>query len=182
MFRTGIGKTRLYIGMIRSLKLLYAQALNQLETVAFNGVDAVYFLGLFRENHCTVFFETGTHIGATTSFMANAGIEVYTTEVDPIYRAFAKFNLTPYKTCLLLNEGSLQNLLDILALTIYPHNVRPFFYLDAHNGGETPLAEELAAIEALPAYVCVVDDYKDYRQIMPIPNEVKNNKAIFIKG
>jgi hypothetical protein len=106
--------------------------------------------------------ETGSYRGTTTEYLGRAGLPVFTVEYSPRNFAFVlrrfwrhrdiKVFLGDSRTCLRrLFGGQLRRFLGgVIA-----------FYLDAHWGGDLPLAEEIEIIFGLcPKAVVVVDDFE----------------------
>lgn len=116
----------------------------------FHELNAIY-----RFRHA---FESGTHRGTTTQFLASAiHGRVWTVEIDPWSFGFccARFCLDRRVRTIF---GDSRHVLEHLA----PRWAKAgpnFFYLDAHWGGELPLRREIQTILAAdPRAVVVIDD------------------------
>ena len=104
------------------------------------------------------FVETGTHFGFTTRHLASYGVPVFTVELDPGIRLFAKRRLRDRPNVTLIH-GNSNVALEWLASGAAIH--RPLLYLDAHAPGELPLAAELETILARwQDFALVIDDFK----------------------
>jgi hypothetical protein len=106
--------------------------------------------------------ETGTYLGATTEFMAETNIPLYTIESNPRNYGFARARLwrRPNLTMRLGDSrAQLQALFDgpLRSMT----NKTIFVYLDAHWNADLPLGEELDIVfDNCPASVVMIDDFQ----------------------
>ena len=106
--------------------------------------------------------ETGTYLGTTTEFMAQAGVPVYTIEANRRNYGFSLARLRR-KPNVMLRLGDSRG--ELRALFEGPLRCESdevlFAYLDAHWNAELPLAEELEIIfSRCPAAIVMVDDFQ----------------------
>ena len=103
-------------------------------------------------------FETGTHRGHTTPFLARVfGCDIWTAEVEPTSAASARgrFSRSP---AIHPVEGDSPTVL--AGLTDHFGPGRTFFYLDAHWRAQLPLWDELAVVFAYaPDPIVMIDDF-----------------------
>jgi hypothetical protein len=104
--------------------------------------------------------ETGTYRGTTTHWLAQFGLPVLTTEINPRYHAFSKKRLSRFANVELYKSDSL-TFLPTLKKRKELHEVPVFFYLDAHWHKHLPLREEIEMIMGLFSKpVIMIDDFK----------------------
>jgi predicted O-methyltransferase YrrM len=126
----------------------------------FNGQEnrkAVFKEIISRISFDTV-LETGTWIGNSTGFMAEATrLPVHTCEINDLYQAVAKKRLSDLHNISYYRCDSRQFLKE-MSLRTYIET--PFIYLDAHWYADLPLAEELEIIaKRWKDFVILVDDF-----------------------
>lgn len=106
-------------------------------------------------------FETGTHLGTTTEFMAQFGLPVLSVESHPRNFGFASARLRRVKNVELAHGDSRDFLRDKLAGDAGRPGDVVLAYLDAHRSEDLPLAEELDIIfTERPLAVAMIDDFK----------------------
>jgi len=114
-----------------------------------------------REIKPTSLVETGTYLGASTSFMAKnfPNILVYTCEInDKNYRKSIK-NLRKYKNVKIIKGNSPEFLQKMINKKLLGE--RPLFFLDAHWEKYWPLEEEIKIITTnCKSAVILIDDFK----------------------
>jgi hypothetical protein len=120
------------------------------------------FLSLIFTCRPAAIIETGTHVGASTEFMAEVSkLPVYSVEVDARYFGFAKMRLRKRRNVQLSFGDSRAFLTNFISRDAARYIGRPLlFYLDAHWGKDLPLSEELAIIFASFLHAIVmIDDF-----------------------
>jgi predicted O-methyltransferase YrrM len=104
--------------------------------------------------------ETGTFRGATTKFLAEFGIPVYTVEAEPRYHAFAELKLRSLRNRVHLTLGDSRSFLRQLASDAAFPKDSVLFYLDAHWNADLPLAKEIDTVfTSWRRSIIVVDDF-----------------------
>jgi predicted O-methyltransferase YrrM len=105
--------------------------------------------------------ETGTFLGTTTEFMAEAGLPVFTIEAHPRSFGFALARLRPCRNVTLLKGDSRAMLRSLFDGPLRRSgNGTLLFYLDAHWNDDLPLAEEVDLVfRRCPGAVVIVDDF-----------------------
>jgi hypothetical protein len=130
----------------------------------FNGQSArcALFREIVAKLRPRVIVETGTHLGTTTEYMAQAGLPVFTVEADPRNYGFVRARFWRTGNITLLFGDSRAGLCKLLdgPLRDMAH-LTLFFYLDAHWNADLPLAEELEIVfgRCLAAIV-MLDDFE----------------------
>jgi len=112
---------------------------------------------LLREFAPRAVIETGTFLGFTTRWLAERGLDTYTVEVSPRFRAAGRFALRDLDNVTMIWGDSAAAMRHLAA---GGRIARPFAYLDAHWEEDLPLNDELDCIlstweEALVA----IDDF-----------------------
>ena len=103
--------------------------------------------------------ETGTYRGNTTKFLADRLPHVVSIEINPRYVSFARLRLRARKNVKIIEGDSVGHLPAILRQQQAGKPV--FVYLDAHWGGNLPLAKELRILEdSALDYAAAIDDFK----------------------
>lgn len=130
----------------------------------FNG--QVYRQTLFRtlveRLKPVAIIETGTYLGTTTAFMAEAGVPIFTIETDPYSYGFAQGRL---RQCPNVSLRLGDSRAELSALFSGSHrSIRTqtlFAYLDAHWNADLPLVEELEIVFAqCSGAIVMVDDFQ----------------------
>ena len=102
--------------------------------------------------------ETGTYFGFTSRYLASYGLPVYTVELDPGIRLFAKRTLRGRPNVTLVHGDSATALGWIASASGIR---RPLLYLDAHSPRGLPLEAELnTVLDRWPDFVLLIDDFK----------------------
>jgi predicted O-methyltransferase YrrM len=119
------------------------------------------FTDLIRSIKFDVVIETGTWIGNTTGYMAEAsGLPVISTELTRRFHALAHNRLRHLEGIRLVNADS-RHFLQLLAADEKLKDAFPFIYLDAHWYTDLPLNEEIDLIAATwKRFVVMIDDFK----------------------
>lgn len=106
--------------------------------------------------------ETGTYLGTTAEHMAQTGRPVFTIESDARTHAHARLRLRRHRNATLICGDSRAILRSLFAGPLQASANRTIFaYLDAHWGGDPPLAEEVDILFAhcAPA-IAMIDDFQ----------------------
>lgn len=129
----------------------------------FNGqtARAKLFQGLIASLHPRAIVETGTYLGTTTAFIAEAGLPIFTIEAHPRSFGFAQARLRSCRNVTLLKGDS-----RVMLRSLFDGPLRLkaegtlLFYLDAHWNDDLPLAEEIDLVfRRCPAAVVIIDDF-----------------------
>jgi hypothetical protein len=121
------------------------------------------FLSLIPACRPAAIVETGTHVGASTEFMAEVSkLPVYSVEADARSFGFAKMRLRKHRKVQLFLGDSRIFLRNFIASDGARYLGRPLlFYLDAHWGEDLPLSEELEIIFAsFSQAIVIIDDFQ----------------------
>jgi len=102
--------------------------------------------------------ETGTFVGTTTQYLCRLQptIDVYTSELNPIFHSIGKIRLIEHDNCHPHHEDSAVFLERISKQVA---DLCCFVYLDAHWGASNPLTRELNVIEGWRKWVVMIDDF-----------------------
>ncbi|MFQ5913300.1 MAG: hypothetical protein ACE5JS_08965 [Nitrospinota bacterium] len=118
-------------------------------------------LEMIRFFHTQSFFETGTHYGHSTFFVAwkTRGLKIYTCELkEEVYR-IAKSRLGHFPNISVANESSEKWLHRLLSESRILG--RPCFYLDAHWYDHWPLEDEVEIItHNVNQAIIIIDDFQ----------------------
>jgi predicted O-methyltransferase YrrM len=105
--------------------------------------------------------ETGTYRGATSAFLCQFGLPIYTVEINPRFFAFAALRLRQHRALIHMYEGDSPGFLRELAKNDKCPKSDVFFYLDAHCEEYLPLRDELEIIfNNWSNSVVMVDDFE----------------------
>lgn len=130
----------------------------------FNGQTArqALFVDILTKTGPHAIVETGTFLGATTEFMAQAGLPVFTIEAHPRNYGFARARFWRKRNVTLLYGDSRTGLHKLFDEALHPlSKLTIFFYLDAHWNDDLPLAEEIDIIFShCPLAVVIIDDFE----------------------
>ena len=130
----------------------------------FNGQTArqALFVDILIKTGPHAIVETGTFLGATTEFMSQAGLPVFTIEAHPRNYGFARARFWRKRNVKLLYGDSRTGLHKLFHRVLHPlSELTIFFYLDAHWNDDLPLAEEIDIIFShCPMAVVVIDDFE----------------------
>jgi len=131
---------------------------------AFNGQykRRELFLSLILACRPAAIIETGTHVGASTEFMAEVSkLPVYSVEADARCIGFAKMRLRKRRNVQLFLGDSRAFLRNFTAGDGAKYLGRPLlFYLDAHWRKDLPLSEELEIIfSSFLQAIVMIDDF-----------------------
>jgi hypothetical protein len=109
---------------------------------------------------CESIIETGTYLGNTTKYMANASsLPVYSCESNPAFFAIANRELAQSSSIELFFGDSRLFLKNLISQGV--HRRRSFFYLDAHWNQDLPLMTEIEIIvRNWDEFVLMVDDFQ----------------------
>jgi hypothetical protein len=121
------------------------------------------FLSLIHACRPVAIIETGTHVGASTEFMADMSkLPVYSVEADAQIFGFAKMRLLKHRNVQLSLGDSREFLMKFIATNSAKYTALPvLFYLDAHWGEDLPLLGELANIfSSFPQAIVLIDDFQ----------------------
>jgi len=121
------------------------------------------FLSLVYACRPVAIIETGTYLGDTTEFMANASkLPVYSVEADARTFGYAKMRLRKHCNVKLSLGDSCEFLKNFIASNGARYADLPvLFYLDAHWGKCLPLSDELTAIlVSFSRAVVMIDDFQ----------------------
>ncbi len=120
------------------------------------------FIALMARFTPSAIVETGTFKGTTTAFMSDAGVPVYTVEVNPRFFGFARMRLCRRRNVALRCQDSRSALRFWLDGELRQRaNDTIFFYLDAHWHDDLPLAAELAIVfERCQKAIVMIDDFR----------------------
>jgi hypothetical protein len=130
----------------------------------FNGqqVRAALFQSLIAKIHARAIVETGTYRGATTEFMAQTGLPIFTIESHARSYGFARARLFRHRNVFVRRGDS-----RIVLRQLFRGPLRKFtdqtvfWYLDAHWNDELPLAEEIDLVfNHYPAAAVMIDDFQ----------------------
>jgi|5B_taG_2_1085324.scaffolds.fasta_scaffold00043_36 hypothetical protein len=88
------------------------------------------------------FFETGTHIGISTSLLSEVFERVYSAEINESFYNKAKQNNINNKNVIIENRNSV----DLIRKNLQQEQKGVCFFLDAHWGNYWPLLDELRTI------------------------------------
>ena len=130
---------------------------------AFNGQDNRKRIvsDLFSRVSFNAIVETGTYGGATSAFLCQFGLPVYTVEINPRFFAFAALRLRQHRKLIHMHEGDSPSFLRELAKADECPKSNVFFYLDAHWREHLPLKDELEIIFSnWSNSVVMVDDFQ----------------------
>lgn len=130
---------------------------------AFNGQDnrKRIFSDLFNRIPFKAIVETGTYRGATSAFLCQSGLPVYTVEISARFFAFATLRLRRHRKLIHMHEGDSPRFLRKLAKADGFPKSNVFFYLDAHWREHLPLKDELEIIfNSWTNSVVMVDDFE----------------------
>jgi len=130
------------------------------DVVGFNG--QIIRKWIFRELMSLNFdaiVETGTFIGDTTGFMAEASqLPVYSCEINHRFHSLAKMRLADFDN-IHLEESDSRAFLEKLAKGILSQK-NIFFYLDSHWYEDLPLKDEIKVIaNNYSDFVIMIDDF-----------------------
>ncbi|MBI3589604.1 MAG: hypothetical protein HY093_04315 [Candidatus Liptonbacteria bacterium] len=115
---------------------------------------------IIEEFRPTALVETGTHKTTTTLFLAKLAstrMPIYTCEISGPYFRESRWRLHKAPGVIIQQLSSpvfVNRLVKQKAL-----GERPFFFLDAHSGGNVPLQEELRALSSLQQAIVIIDDF-----------------------
>ena len=130
----------------------------------FNGQTArqALFVDILTKTGPHAIVETGTFLGATTEFMSQAGLPVFTIEAHPRNYGFARARFWRKRNVKLLYGDSRTGLHKLFDGALHPlFRLTIFFYLDAHWNDDLPLAEEIDIIFShCPMAVVIIDDFE----------------------
>lgn len=130
----------------------------------FNGQTArqALFVNILTKTGPHAIVETGTFLGATTEFMSQAGLPVFTIEAHPRNYGFARARFWRKRNVKLLYGDSRTGLHKLFDGALHPlSRLTIFFYLDAHWNDDLPLAEEIDIIFShCPMAVVIIDDFE----------------------
>jgi hypothetical protein len=131
---------------------------------AFNGQPArrqLFELIVERIKPAAV-IETGTAFGATTQFMAQTKLPIFSVEEHPRRHGFARAKFRRQRNVMLFHQDSRSALRTLFDGALSGLTSRPlFFYLDAHWNEDLPLAEELEIIlQRCSSSVIMLDDFQ----------------------
>jgi hypothetical protein len=130
----------------------------------FNGQTArqALFVDLLTKSGPNAIVETGTFLGATTEFMSQAGLPVFTIEAHPRNYGFARARFWRRRNVKLVYGDSRTGLHKLFDGALHPlSGLTIFFYLDAHWNDDLPLAEEIDIIFShCPMAVVMIDDFE----------------------
>jgi hypothetical protein len=121
------------------------------------------FLSLILACRPVAIIETGTYVGASTEFIANASkLPVYSVEADARNFGFAKMRLRRNRNVQLSLGDSREFLMKFIACNAAKYEAHPLlFYLDAHWGEDLPLFDELANIfYSFSRAIVLIDDFQ----------------------
>ncbi|MFX0063170.1 MAG: hypothetical protein ACFFC7_13415 [Candidatus Hermodarchaeota archaeon] len=110
---------------------------------------------------CSDFVETGTFLGASTSFVAQRArsLKIFTCEINKDLYRIAKNKLESYKNVNICHCSSEKYILRLLKQKKLGN--LPLFFLDAHWGSYWPLLDELKLIiESRISAIILIDDFK----------------------
>jgi len=130
---------------------------------AFNGQDnrKRIFSDLINRVPFKAIVETGTYRGATSAFLCQSGLPVYTVEINPRFFAFAALRLRRHRKRIQMHQGDSPGFLRELAKADGCPKSNVFFYLDAHWREHLPLRDELEIIfNSWSNSVVMVDDFQ----------------------
>ena len=115
---------------------------------AFNGQRRrqELFAALVEKIRPGVIVETGTYLGTTTEFMAEAGVPIYSVESNPRYYGFARARLWRKRHVTIRHDDSRKALRAFFAAPLRSPGGSVLAYLDVHWNEELPLADELEII------------------------------------
>jgi predicted O-methyltransferase YrrM len=129
---------------------------------AFNGQERrqTLFDQLLQELKIVTIVETGTFRGTTTTYMANAGLPVFSCELRPRYFHYSSLRLANIPNIRLERADSRRFLRELLDENLLPPGPA-LFYLDAHWEHDLPVWEEVDQIFSRhPSPVIMVDDFR----------------------
>jgi hypothetical protein len=129
---------------------------------AFNGQERrqTLFDQLLQELKIVTVVETGTFRGATTDYMAKAGLPVFSCEFHPRYFYYSLLRLANIPNVRLERADSRCFLRELFGENRLPPGPA-LFYLDAHWERDLPLWEEVDQIFSRhPSPVIMVDDFR----------------------
>jgi hypothetical protein len=130
----------------------------------FNGqtVRQALFVDILTKTGPNAIVETGTFLGATTEYMSQAGLPVFTIEAHPRNYGFACARFWRKRNVKLLYGDSRPHLHKLFNGALHhPAGATIFFYLDAHWNDDLPLAEEIDIIFSYcPMAVIMIDDFE----------------------
>ncbi len=144
----------------REFKVLFAVFRDPAKSLPFNGQAARLravrdLLDLFEPDAVV---ETGTGLGATTSFFAGNLLPVYSIELKRIFLVAARFRLRSYRNVTLILGSSPEVLHRLAGQRLFQ---RPLAYLDAHWWESLPLqAEVRELLTGWGEVLILVDDFK----------------------
>ncbi|MFX1250866.1 MAG: hypothetical protein ACFFCZ_04545 [Promethearchaeota archaeon] len=110
---------------------------------------------------CSDFVETGTFLGASTSFVAQRArsLKIFTCEINKELYRIAKNKLESYKNVNICHCSSEKYILKLLRQKSLGN--LPLFFLDAHWGSYWPLLDELKLIiESRISAIILIDDFQ----------------------
>jgi hypothetical protein len=178
---------RLYLGDVMSvvldpaalakhvlLRLLSEQTIGMIDYIRspergagwgpFNGQTArqALFRDIIANTRPHAIVETGTFLGATTEFMSQTGLPIFTIELQPRNYGFVRARFWRRRNIKLLRGDSPAALRRLFDGALHPLSTRTlFFYLDAHWNDDLPLAEEIDIIfRRCPSAVAMIDDFQ----------------------
>jgi hypothetical protein len=130
----------------------------------FNGQTArqALFVDILIKTGPHAIVETGTSLGATTEFMSQAELPVFTIEARPRDYGFARARFWRKRNVKLLYGDSRMGLHKLFDGVLRPlSEFTIFFYLDAHWNDDLPLAGEIDIIfNHCPMAVVMIDDFE----------------------
>jgi hypothetical protein len=130
----------------------------------FNGQTArqALFVDILIKIGPHAIVETGTSLGATTEFMSQAELPVFTIEARPRDYGFARARFWRKRNVKLLYGDSRMGLHKLFDGVLRPlSELTIFFYLDAHWNDDLPLAGEIDIIfNHCPMAVVMIDDFE----------------------
>lgn len=130
----------------------------------FNGQTArqALFVDILTKTGPNAIVETGTFLGATTEYMSQAGLPVFTIEAHPRNYGFACARFWRKRNVKLLYGDSRPHLHKLFNGALHHlAGATIFFYLDAHWNDDLPLAEEIDIIFSYcPMAVIMIDDFE----------------------
>jgi hypothetical protein len=104
---------------------------------------------------CRTAIETGTFLGETTRWLGERFDRVFTIEAQGGFANIAKLRLENNPKITVIRGNTAIEFPELMKKTNGPF----FAYLDAHWGHDNPLCAELAALEKITNYVCMIDDF-----------------------
>lgn len=148
-------------GLVGRLEHLLKPHLGQTWGGPFNGqvLRRELFESILSQLPLEAIVETGTHRGATTEYLLQHGLPVYSIELDERYFGFARARLKGSAAQIFCGDSR-----EFLSSLADAHNFprsAVFFYLDSHWGLDWPLEDELQIIfDKWARPVVMIDDFE----------------------